>query len=57
MSKCTVCGRSMFDGHPLFRNNEKGVPAVWRCRDHLDKKPDEEVEDIVRILSGKEDTP
>lgn len=48
---CSICLTSVSDT-PLFRNNPKGEKAVWRCRKHLDKKPEPETEAIVRVLCG-----
>lgn len=49
--KCSVCGITIAQ-EPLYRNNEKGVKAEWRCKKHLSpcSEPDKEVEDISNIL-------
>lgn len=49
--RCEVCNKGLADGISLYRVNEKGVPAIWRCEEHLEKEPDPEVKNIVDILS------
>lgn len=50
--KCEVCGKGMAEGVSLFRQNELGVTGIWRCREHNEKPPEPEVDDIVRIIEG-----
>jgi hypothetical protein len=38
MDKCEVCERSFTDGITLIRQNEKGVPGIWRCEAHNTKR-------------------
>lgn len=47
---CEICGRGIVDGAALFRQNEKGVKGIWRCREHNQKPIDVEVNDIVSAI-------
>lgn len=49
MEKCAKCGVSN-EHKPLFRANEKGVPAEWRCMKCLDTPPDPAIKEIVDVL-------
>jgi len=49
MLRCEICNIDAFV-KPLYRNNKKGVPGVWRCKDHLGKKPKTGVKEIVDII-------
>lgn len=46
---CKVCQRTLGEGINLYRQNEKGVPAVWACAVHS-KPIDEELVNIVGQL-------
>jgi len=35
---------------PLFRTNEKGVPAVWACKAHVTKPVDPVVNEIATTI-------
>ena len=50
--KCEWCGLRPQDGVSLYRVNEKGVPGIWRCEKDLDRKPPEDVVEIVAILES-----
>jgi len=50
--KCEWCGLGPQDGVTVFRINEKGVAGIWRCEKDLDRKPDEDVAEIVAILES-----
>jgi hypothetical protein len=49
--KCFVCGCTAWS-RALYRVNEKGVPGVWACEEHIPrgKEPDPEVHDIIKAL-------
>jgi len=54
--KCIFCHRGLKEGLSLARINEKGVPGIWACREHVhlaDKQPNAETQRIVDILEGK----
>lgn len=38
----------------LFRQNEKGKPAVWACSTHITAPIPEEVKEIVSIIENVE---
>ena len=46
MPSCTKCGSS----GPLYRNNAKGQPAVWRCIACVDVLPPASAVDLVEII-------
>lgn len=49
--KCEICHKGLDDGIALFRHNTIGfVPAIWRCREHLEKTIDSEVNNITKII-------
>ena len=50
--KCEWCGLVPQDGTTVFRVNEKGVPGIWRCEKDLDRKPPDDVAEIVAILES-----
>ena len=50
--KCEWCGLGPHDGITVFRVNEKGVPGIWRCEKDLDRKPPDDVAEIVAILES-----
>lgn len=50
--KCEWCGKGLQDGVSLFRVNEKGVPGIWRCEADLDRRPDEQVAQIVAAIES-----
>lgn len=59
--KCEVCGRSpgTDSSITLFRQNEKGVPGIWRCEEH--SKPVEQdlaqaVAEIQHCLGAKKNS-
>ena len=48
--KCEVCGLGPADGVTVFRQNETGVPGVWRCAPHTHVEIDPGVGDLVTTL-------
>jgi hypothetical protein len=59
--KCEICGKTSpmppdGDGISLFRVNETGEPAVWRCEQHLTKeqraKIPSTVIELAKIIEG-----
>jgi hypothetical protein len=40
----------------LYRNNDKGQPADWRCEEHIERLPDQQVIDIAEMI-GQRDIP
>lgn len=50
--KCEWCGKGPQDGVSLYRINEKGVPGIWRCEADLDRRPDEDVAELVGIIEA-----
>lgn len=48
--KCHICGRGIFDGISVYRQNEKGQPAIWACLEH--SKPLDP--DLVRSIAQAE---
>ena len=55
--KCEWCGKGPADGTSVFRINEKGIPGIWRCEADLDRKPDEDVYELVSIIESAQTTP
>lgn len=55
--KCMICGLGMAEGVSLFRQNKKGEPGIWACRQHRMQKPDPEVEQIVAVIEAKKEQP
>lgn len=55
---CTICNKGLPDGVTIHRNNEKGVKAIWRCWDHLDRNmKDEELKELTDIIEEAGKTP
>lgn len=55
MIECEICKRRPDgDGITVYRINEKGVPGIWRCEDHLRTLVDPELIRLDRILHGKD---
>ncbi len=52
--ECEVCHKHASDGTDLYRVNEKGVPGRWRCLEHMETDPPEDVRRVVEFLSLKE---
>lgn len=50
--ECEVCARSVNEVQ-LHRVNEKGVPGIWRCPDHLTTKIDPVVEELCDIIQPR----
>jgi len=52
--KCKHCNLGIVDGVNLIRQNKPGeMPAIWCC-EKCNKLPvDEEVQEIIDIISGK----
>lgn len=46
---CSICGVHA-SVKPLYRNNEKGVAADWRCELDLEGKPDKVTKQVVDII-------
>jgi len=51
---CHVCGRGPEGGFSVFRQNEKGQPAIWACIEHYDRALDPTVASIVRAIEDAE---
>lgn len=49
--KCVCCGLGMKEGVALFRQNEKGVPAIWKCARHALDVPKDLLE-LVNVIQG-----
>lgn len=49
--KCVCCGLGMKEGVALFRQNEKGVPAIWKCARHALDVPKDLLE-LVSVIQG-----
>ena len=49
LSFCTECGLTVMET-PLYRNNPKGQKAEWRCKEHLDKQPPDDVVKIMEVV-------
>lgn len=48
---CEICNRGPErEGITLFRQNEKGVPGIWRCAVHVTADVDPDVAEIVTII-------
>lgn len=47
---CSKCGKSLFDGVILHRQNEKGVDAIWACEKCNTLPIDPEVKEITEII-------
>jgi hypothetical protein len=58
MVECEVCGRGPQQGTAVFRQNEKGVPGIWRCAVHNKAPISAEVKEITDIIqqAGKENS-
>lgn len=54
MLNCEVCGVHV-SKKQLYRVNEKGVPAIVRCKACMEKPPDPIVKDICETIAGKPD--
>ncbi len=52
MFKCFKCDSDS----PLFRENEKGVPGVWACKEHRTREVDDELDEIVDLLEQADAT-
>ena len=51
--KCRQCGKGIFDGVALHRQNEKGGEPIWAC-DNCNTLPlDSEVKSITDAIQGK----
>ena len=50
--KCEWCGKGPADGTSIFRVNEKGVDGIWRCEADLDRKPPDDVYELVSIIES-----
>ena len=48
-SQCEACKRSMYET-ALYRVNEKGVAAVWRCEKCVHIKLDHDLVELVHII-------
>lgn len=58
MITCEICGRGPADGTTVYRANEKGVPGIWRCADHVnarafDTMTDPAIQNIENALNPK----
>ncbi len=52
MISCKKCGKTV-EEVPLYRGTPQGmVPVDWYCEEHLDSPPDDEVKNIMDIISG-----
>ena len=49
---CEVCGMTSADGAALFRQNEKGVPGVWRCHLHNQVFIDPKVKELTDSITN-----
>lgn len=51
---CVICGRGPREGVSVFRINEKGVPGLWACRQHIKQtdgtRPDENLLRVVEAI-------
>ncbi len=47
---CEVCGDGPKQGITLYRQNEKGVPGIWRCIIHTQQPVDPIVGNIVTVI-------
>ncbi len=48
--KCIHCGRGVFDGVALHRQNPKGEDGIWACDEHNTKPVDPLVAEIVGAI-------
>ena len=53
--ECEICQRRPDkDGIAIHRINEKGIPGIWRCEDHMEgRKVDKAVQDIIDTIREK----
>jgi len=52
--RCHVCGEGPQDGITVYRQNEKGMPAIWACVLHRKAPVDPGTQEIVDILEEKD---
>lgn len=45
--KCVDCGYGLADGRSLHRQNEKGVPGIWKCEQCNKLEVHEDVANVV----------
>lgn len=54
---CCICGKGPANGVSVFRINEKGVPGIWACEQHIrqtDGAPiDPDMRRLTNIIEGK----
>lgn len=50
--KCETCGRSLKDGIILYRQNDFGVKAIWKCTEHNQKEINPGVKNICEIINS-----
>mgnify|MGYP001559038871 CR=1 FL=1 len=48
--KCFICELSPRDGISLYRQNSKGQPGLWACREHTVVPTPAIVQEIVSII-------
>jgi hypothetical protein len=48
---CMVCGDDAMIGVPLFRQNAKGEPGIWACKEHSRAPIDPGVEQITSCIA------
>lgn len=51
--KCTTCGKTVFDGLVMIRQNPKGEAAIWACEAHSNVVLDDETATLVGTVQIK----
>lgn len=52
MTRCYVCGKSVFDGVTLYRQNPKGEDSIMACIEHNQKPIDPIIDEITSIIEA-----
>lgn len=51
--RCYVCDKGPMDGITVYRQNEKGRPAICACEEH-DRRADPELKLIVAEIESRD---